>query len=134
MQRGYIKDIQAVNVAPSEIHFTYRGDERHHTLGEVLELREEDWFSRGVALARECNISIADASIQWLHYLRETGTPHQLIAVASRWITRGKSAASSRSGGLNLERSTPGWRRSSETTSCGILRTVGSTPSFKYKC
>jgi superfamily II DNA or RNA helicase len=82
MQRGYIKDIQSVNVAPSEIYFTYRGDERHHTLEEVLELREEDWFSRGVALARECNISIADASIQWLQFLRETGTPHQLIAVA----------------------------------------------------
>lgn len=45
--RGYIKDIQSVNVAPSEIYFTYRGDERHHTLEEVLELREEDWFSRG---------------------------------------------------------------------------------------
>src|SRR5918996_785841 len=27
MQRGYIKDIQSVNVAPSEIFFTYRGDE-----------------------------------------------------------------------------------------------------------
>lgn len=82
MQRGYIKDITAVNVAPSTIYFTYRGDEHHHTLEEVLELREEDWFSRGVALARECNISIADASIQWLTYLRETGMPHQLIAVA----------------------------------------------------
>jgi superfamily II DNA or RNA helicase len=62
MQRGYINDITAVNVAPSEIYFTYRGEDHHHTLEEVLELREEDWFSRGVALARECNISIADAS------------------------------------------------------------------------
>lgn len=82
MQRGYIKDITASNVAPREIYFTYCGDDHHHTLEEVLELREEDWFSRGVALARECNISIADASIQWLDYLRQTGTPHQLIAVA----------------------------------------------------
>ena len=82
MQRGYIKDITSVNVAPREIYFTYRGDNYHHTLDEVLELREEDWFSRGVALAHECNVSIADASILWLHYLRETGTPHQLIAVA----------------------------------------------------
>lgn len=82
MQRGYIKDITAVNVAPSEIYFTFRGDDYRHTLEEVLELREEDWYSRGVALARECNISIADASIQWLRHLRETGTPHQLIAVA----------------------------------------------------
>jgi superfamily II DNA or RNA helicase len=82
MHRGYIKDITSVNVAPREIYFTYRGDDHHHTLDEVLELREEDWFSRGVALAHECNVSIADASILWLQYLRETGTPHQLIAVA----------------------------------------------------
>ncbi len=82
MQRGYIKDMTACNVAPSEIYFTFRGADHHHTLEEVLELREEDWFSRGVALANECNISIADASIQWLRHLREAGTPHQLIAVA----------------------------------------------------
>ncbi len=82
MEQGYIKQIKSVNVAPSEIYFTYRGDDYHHSLDEVLELREEDWFSRGVALAHECNVSIADASIQWLSYLRETGTPHQLIAVA----------------------------------------------------
>ena len=30
----------------------------------------------------ESNISIVDASIQWLRYLREGGLPHQLIAVA----------------------------------------------------
>jgi DNA repair protein RadD len=82
MQRGYIKEIMASNVAPSEIYFTFQGDERHHTLEEVLELRESDWFSRGVALAEECNISIVDHSIQWLRNLQAGGTPHQLIAVA----------------------------------------------------
>lgn len=83
MVRGYIKQITAVNVAPQEIAFTYRGDARRHTLDEVLALREEDWFSRGVALAPECNRSIVDASIQWMQHLREqTGTHHQIIAVA----------------------------------------------------
>ncbi len=82
MQRGYIKDITASNVAPREIYFTYHGDQYHHTLEEVLEMREEDWYSRGVALARECNISIVDASIQWLNHCRESGFGHQLIAVA----------------------------------------------------
>jgi len=82
MVRGYIKQITAVNVAPQEICFTYRGDARRHTLEEVLQLRDEEWFSRGVALAPECNRSIVDASIQWLQHLRETGTFHQLIAVA----------------------------------------------------
>ena len=82
MVRGYIKQITAVNVAPEEISFTYRGEARRHTLQEVLQLRDEEWFSRGVALAPECNRSIVDASIQWLQHLRETGTFHQLIAVA----------------------------------------------------
>lgn len=82
MLRGYIKQIRAVNVAPQEISFTYRGDSKLHTLEEVLQLRDEDWFSRGVALAPECNRSIVDASIQRLEYLRQSGTFHQLIAVA----------------------------------------------------
>jgi DNA repair protein RadD len=83
MQRGYIKQITAVNLKPTEISFTYEGDERRHTLAEVMELKEETWFSRGVALAPECNKHIADASIQWLEYLRNrTGFNHQLIAVA----------------------------------------------------
>lgn len=82
MQKGYIKDITAVNVAPTEIYFTYKDDERRHSLEEVLELREEDWFSKGVALAPECNVHIVDASIQWLRHLQESGTPHQIIAVA----------------------------------------------------
>lgn len=82
MLKGYIKQLSATNVAPVEIYFTYKGEERHHTLDEVLKLREEDWFSRGIALARESNISIADASIQWLQHLRLTGTPHQIVAAA----------------------------------------------------
>ena len=61
---GYIKQIHSINVAPEEISFTYKGDRRRHTLQEVMELREEAWFRKGVALAPECNTSIVDASIQ----------------------------------------------------------------------
>ena len=82
MRRGYIKHIQASNVAPAELMFTYRGSEHIHTLEEVLRLKDRDWFSRGVALAERCNISIVDASIEWLRHLRETGTHHQIVAVA----------------------------------------------------
>lgn len=82
MVRGYIKQIKSTNVAPQEIAFTYHGDTRLHTLEEVLQLRDEEWFSRGVALAPECNSSIVNASIQHLQHLRQSGTYHQLIAVA----------------------------------------------------
>jgi superfamily II DNA or RNA helicase len=81
MDKGYIKDIYAHNVAPSELYFTYKGEQRHHTLDEVLDLREEAWFSKGVALAEECNISIVDASLLWLQDLRSTGLHHQLRAL-----------------------------------------------------
>lgn len=83
MVNGYIKQIHSRNVAPSEIYFTYMHDTRRHTLQEVLELRDEAWFRRGVALSLECNRHIVDASIKYLTEMRErTGYRHQLIAVA----------------------------------------------------
>jgi len=82
MLKGYIKRLQSASVAPDEIYFTWEGDEYHHTLEEVLELKEEIWFSRGVALAPECNKHIVDASLDKLERLRHSGTNHQLIAVA----------------------------------------------------
>jgi excisionase family DNA binding protein len=83
MLAGYIKQIHSLNVAPSEIYFTYRGDTKRHTLKEVLELREESWFRKGVALAPECNVHIVDASIRRMRALRaETGQKQQIIAAA----------------------------------------------------
>jgi excisionase family DNA binding protein len=83
MVKGYIKQIHSRNVAPSEISFTFRDDIRRHTLDEVMKLREQAWFRRGVALAPECNRHIVDASIKYLEELRRrTGFRHQLIAVA----------------------------------------------------
>ncbi len=83
MVKGYIKEVHSVNVAPSELYFSYRGDTRRHTLEEVLELREEAWFRRGVSLSPECNRHIVEASIKCLNELRSrTGTRHQLIAAA----------------------------------------------------
>jgi DNA repair protein RadD len=83
MVNGFIKQIHSRNAAPEELYFTYRDDTRKHTLAEVLELREEQWFRRGVALSPECNRHIAEASIQRCESLRaQTGIPHQIIAAA----------------------------------------------------
>ena len=72
-----------VNFAPAEIYFTYKDDTHRHTLEEVLELREEAWFRKGVALAPECNKHIAEASIIRCMTLRnKTGLKHQIIAAA----------------------------------------------------
>lgn len=83
MVNGYIKRLHAINVAPQRLAFTFRNDKRHHTLEEVLSLREEAWFRRGIALAPECNRHIVEASIRRCLMLREkNGFPHQVIAVA----------------------------------------------------
>ena len=82
MIKGYIKRLQAVYVAPSELTFTYEGDTTTHTLNEVLQLKEEEWFSRGVALSPACNEDIVTASLDRLEQLRQTGTRHQVVAVA----------------------------------------------------
>ncbi len=81
--KGYIKRLKASYVAPAEIELTFTDDSgTTYTLDEVLKLKEEDWFSRSVALARPCNRHIVDSSLEKLEELRQSGTRHQLIAVA----------------------------------------------------
>ena len=83
MVKGYIKRLHAINVAPQQIAFTYRNDKRLHSLEEVLALREEAWFRRGIALAPECNRHIVQASIRRCLMMREqTGFHHQVVASA----------------------------------------------------
>jgi superfamily II DNA or RNA helicase len=83
IKEGYVRDLASRRLEPSEIYFEYRGSRHRHTLQEVLELREETWFSRGVALSRECNVNIVDASIQCMRELREQGNvKHQIVAAA----------------------------------------------------
>lgn len=80
--KGYIKKLMASYVAPAELTFTVHGERKTFTLEEVLAMKEEEWFSRGVALSDPCNVSIVDNSLQKLEQSRQTGTRHQLIAVA----------------------------------------------------
>ena len=81
--KGYVKRLKASYVAPSEIQLGFRDKySKTYDLDEVLRLKEEDWFSRGVALAVPCNQHIVDSSLEKLEELRQSGTRHQLIAVA----------------------------------------------------
>lgn len=83
MMNGFIKHIHSRQFAPDELYFTYRDDVRKHSLEEVLRLREEAWFRRGVALSPECNRHIVEASIQRCNQLRSaTGIQHQVVAAA----------------------------------------------------
>ena len=80
--KGYIKRIKASYAAPTELEFTAKGETKLYTLDDVLAMKEKDWFSRGIALSDACNQTIVDNSLEKLELLRETGTAHQLIAVA----------------------------------------------------
>ena len=80
--KGYVKKLKASYAAPTELTFTMAGEEQTFSLEDVLEMKEETWFSRGVALSKPCNVSIVDNSLEKLEQLRQTGTKHQLIAVA----------------------------------------------------
>jgi len=102
--KGYIKRLKASYVAPSEIKLSFSDREgKTYSLQEILKLKEEDWFSRGVALAKLCNQHIIDSSLQKLEELRQTGTKHQLIAVACS-INHGKEIRSMyRERGYNAE-------------------------------
>src|SRR3990167_2838789 len=81
--KGYIKRLKASYIAPSEIVLEFSDKQgKKYTLDEVLKLKEEDWFSHEIALAKPCNQHIVESSLQKLEELRQTGTRHQLIAVA----------------------------------------------------
>ncbi len=80
--KGYIKRVTASYAAPSQLEFTAKGETKIYSLDDVLAMKDKDWFSRGIALSDPCNQTIVDNSLQRLEQLRETGTAHQLIAVA----------------------------------------------------
>lgn len=82
MQAGYVKNVMRATARASEMTFTIEGEERELDLDDILELREEAWFSRGVALSEPPNRTIAERAISILHEKRQSGVFHQIIAVA----------------------------------------------------
>lgn len=82
MMMRYISTVDAVYVSPEEVTFTVQGETKTLTLDEVREMREHDWFSRGVALSEKCNRHIVQASLKKLEEVRAHGTPRQIIAAA----------------------------------------------------
>ena len=80
---GYIKTLKAHYVDPSQVELVFRDKEQQtYNREQVLKLKEETWFSRGIALSLPCNKHIVETSLEKLEELREHGTKHQLIAVA----------------------------------------------------
>jgi DNA repair protein RadD len=103
MIMGFISQIDALFVKPTELTFTVEGETKTLGIAEIIEMREKDWFSRGVATSEECNRSIVNASVQQLHQVRALGSPRQLIAVACSIRHATQVAALYRERGLRVE-------------------------------
>ena len=83
MLNGYIKHVVSASAHPTSITFSARGEDATYTLDEILELNDEAWFRRGVALSAECNRHIAEKAAEKLQILRSaTGFQHQIAASA----------------------------------------------------
>lgn len=93
MRQGYIKALQSIHIAPSELAFTFADSYETASLEEVMKLREEKWFSRGVALADKCNKSITQASIHACEKLRKVSGCHQQIIAAACSIEHAEAIA-----------------------------------------
>ena len=111
---GYVKNIVRVDAVASEMTFTVGGEERSFTRAEIMDLREETWFSRGVALSDICNETIVDRSVQLLQAKNRRGTErHQILAaacsirhaeqVAALYQSRGVDASFVASRGMTTE-------------------------------
>lgn len=103
MIMGFISQIDALFIKPTELTFTVEGKTKTLGIDEIMEMREQDWFSRGVAMSEECNRSIVNASVQQLHAVRALGSPRQLIAVACSIRHASQIAALYKELGLRVE-------------------------------
>jgi DNA repair protein RadD len=80
---GYVRDLSSMPLKPKSLRFECQGSSRRLSLSEVLQLEEKEWFTRGIAMVRECDVSIVNASIQSVETLRKNGKArHHIIATA----------------------------------------------------
>jgi superfamily II DNA or RNA helicase len=99
---GYVKNLMHVDALAKRMTFTMEGQATQYTREEVMRLREETWFSRGVALSPVCNETIIDRSTAVLQEKRRRGREHhQIIAAACSIRHAEQIAALYRSRGLN---------------------------------
>lgn len=83
MSKGYVKSLEKFDFIPSDPQFTIDEDGKLYSLEDVLQLKDEEWVSRSVALSDDCKKSIVDKSVKLLNNKRKgTNVPHKIIAVA----------------------------------------------------
>lgn len=80
-----IRNITIVNISPTEVELSFTDKKAEKfSLEDILELKEEAWFNRGIALSQDCCDSIAQKSKEKLSVLKKQfpNAKHQIIASA----------------------------------------------------
>ncbi|MFW5885315.1 MAG: DEAD/DEAH box helicase [Patescibacteria group bacterium] len=80
-----IRNIKVSNISPKEIELSFNDQKGGtYTLEDIIKLKEDAWFCRGIALSEDCCNTIASKAKDKLDELRENfpKTDHQIIAVA----------------------------------------------------
>lgn len=82
---GVIRNIRVSNVSPEHLTLGFTDQaSTQYSLKDVLKLKEQAWFNRGIALSQDCCDSIARKAKEKLEELRKDfpNEPHQIIAAA----------------------------------------------------
>lgn len=86
MSNNYVKSLSNIQYVPDLLKLTIdKNDSKLYTIDELysLNLRDQDWISRSVALSEECSESIVVSSINHLKDKKLGSTvPHKIIAIA----------------------------------------------------
>jgi superfamily II DNA or RNA helicase len=86
MSMGYIKSLEKIDYIPEKLLLTLdKNNTKLYSLDEIrsMNLKDEEWIARSVALSNESNRSIVNQSLKYLEEKRRFSTqPHKIIAVA----------------------------------------------------
>jgi superfamily II DNA or RNA helicase len=85
IKSGYIRNIKVNNVTPQEIELSFSDkDNKIYPIEEIVKMKEEAWFRRGIALSQDCCDSIAKKAYEKWAELKNSfpNTSHQIIASA----------------------------------------------------
>jgi superfamily II DNA or RNA helicase len=82
IQSRYIKNVMKLDAVATQMTFTMWDETRELSYDEIMSMREEAWFSKGVALSPLCNATIVDRCILIWQEKCKSGVPHQMIGAA----------------------------------------------------
>lgn len=85
IKKRFIRNINISNVSPQQIALSFSDEDNHiYSLEDIIEMKEEAWFRKGIALSQDCCDSIAQKANEKLQDLKTNfpNTSHQIIASA----------------------------------------------------